>query len=45
MPSLFSEVAWWRNQMTTLLPFRVHSGTVASVSVNEHPQDISEIEW
>ena len=24
---------------------RVHSGTVASVSVNEHPQDISEIEW
>ena len=24
---------------------RVHSGTVASVTVNEHPQDISEIEW
>ena len=24
---------------------RVHSGTVAAVSVNEHPQDISEIEW
>ena len=24
---------------------RVHSGTVASVTVNEHPLDISEIEW
>ncbi len=24
---------------------RVHSGTVASVAVNEHPMDISEIEW
>ena len=24
---------------------RVHSGTVASVTVNPHPQDISEIEW
>lgn len=24
---------------------RVHSGTVASVTVNDHPQDISEIEW
>ena len=24
---------------------RVHSGTVASVNVNEHPLDISEIEW
>ena len=24
---------------------RVHSGTVVSVSKNEHPQDIAEIEW
>ena len=24
---------------------RVHSGTIASVSKNEHPQDVSEIEW
>ena len=24
---------------------RVHSGTVASVTTNPHPQDISEIEW
>ena len=24
---------------------RVHSGTVASVTVNEHPQDSSEIDW
>ena len=24
---------------------RVRSGTVASVELNEHPKDISEIEW
>ena len=24
---------------------RVHSGTVASVTVNPHPQDIAQIEW
>jgi putative ABC transport system ATP-binding protein len=24
---------------------KVRSGTVSSVKMNEHPQDISEIEW
>ena len=24
---------------------QVRSGTVASVQLNEHPQDVSEIEW